>query len=76
MIWTQIEKAWPRFRVDAKLRWNKLSEQQLDAIAGRRAVLAGRIGDAYALSPEDAEKELTRWQDSLTEDPSLQGRQR
>jgi len=65
MIWDRIEGDWKRFKVNAKQRWDKLSEQQLDAVAGRRAVLAGRIRDTYALSMEDTERQLAAWQASL-----------
>ena len=73
MNWARIEKDWPRFKVDAKRRWDKLTEQQLNAIGGRRAVLAGRIRDAYAISPEDTEKQLVDWQDRLASDLARQG---
>jgi uncharacterized protein YjbJ (UPF0337 family) len=63
--WDRIEHNWNRFKVSAKQRWDKLSEQQLNAIAGRRAVLAARVRDAYAISTEDAEKQLSDWQASL-----------
>jgi uncharacterized protein YjbJ (UPF0337 family) len=63
--WDHIEREWNRFKVSAKQRWDKLTEQQLNAIAGRRAVLVGRIRDAYAISTEDAERQLCDWQARL-----------
>ncbi len=65
MNWDRIERDWNRFKVSAKQRWGKLTEQQLDAIAGRRPLLAGRIRDAYAITREDAERELSDWQARL-----------
>lgn len=65
MNWDRIERDWNRFKVSAKQRWDKLTEQQLNAIAGRRPLLAGRIRDAYALSTEDVEKQLFDWQAGL-----------
>ena len=62
MNWDRIEKNWQRFKVDAKHRWDKLSEQQLDAIAGRRTVLAGRIQETYGMTREDTERQLADWQ--------------
>jgi len=63
--WDQIEGNWRRFKVNAKQRWDKLSEQQLDAIKGRRGVLASRIRDAYGVSTEDVERQLADWQAQL-----------
>ena len=60
--WDRIEKNWRRFKVAAKQRWDKLSEQQLDAIAGRRGVLAGRIQETYGMTREDTERQLADWQ--------------
>jgi len=65
MHWDRIEHDWKRFRVSAKRHWGKLTEQQLEAIAGRRALLVGRIQDAYALSKDDAERQLVDWQTQL-----------
>lgn len=70
--WARIEQEWSRYKVDAKRRWDKLGEQQLNAIAGRRALLASRIRDTYGLSAAEAEKELTDWQDLLSRHASQQ----
>ena len=66
MNWDQIERDWNRFRVSAKLRWAKIQEEQLHAVAGRRALLARRIRDAYAISDEEAERQLADWQARLS----------
>ena len=65
MNWEDIEANWSRFRVRAKERWNKLSEAQLSAIAGRRGHLAARIGELHQLPKEEAERQLADWQAGL-----------
>ena len=72
-MWARIEREWPRFKVDVKVRWNKLTEQQLDAIAGRRGLLVRRIADAYDVSPLDAEQQLVLWQDGLAQGAAKPG---
>jgi uncharacterized protein YjbJ (UPF0337 family) len=62
MDWTLIQGNWSRFKVSAKQNWGKLTEAQLEAIAGRRELLARRIQDAYGMSQQEAEKQLTYWQ--------------
>lgn len=69
MTWERIEQDWKRYKVSAKLRWDKLGEAQLNAIAGRRALLAGRIRDVYALSADEAELQLRDWQAQFTDEP-------
>lgn len=69
MNWNQIERNWTRFRVSVKQRWGKLTEEQIDAIAGRRALLVARIRDAYAVSMDDADKQLVAWQEGHRREP-------
>jgi hypothetical protein len=65
MDWTQIETDWMRFKHAAKRRWDRLGEQQLNAIGGRRNVLAARIRDAYGISDAESEREVAEWQAGL-----------
>jgi uncharacterized protein YjbJ (UPF0337 family) len=63
--WGDIQADWNQFKAQAKRRWDRIGEQQLHAIGGRRALLAARIKEDYGLSNEDTEKQLTDWQLSL-----------
>lgn len=71
MTWDRVQADWSRFKVNAKQRWDKLTEQQLNAIAGRRAILTRRIGDTYSLSMEEAERQVAEWHASLPMLPLL-----
>jgi len=66
MDWNRIEADWQRFKHAAKRRWDRLGEQQLNAIGGRRQVLAARIRDAYGISEAESEREVAAWQAELT----------
>ena len=66
MDWQRIEADWQRFKHAAKRRWDRLGEQQLNAIGGRRDVLAARIRDAYGISAAESEREVAAWQEELT----------
>jgi uncharacterized protein YjbJ (UPF0337 family) len=63
--WAAIQADWNQFKAHAKRRWDRIGEQQLHAIGGRRPLLAARIKEAYGLSNEDTEKQLSDWQSSL-----------
>jgi uncharacterized protein YjbJ (UPF0337 family) len=65
MIWDRIEADWKRFKHHARRRWDRLGENQLEAIRGRRHLLAARIRDVYGISTEQAERELADWQARL-----------
>lgn len=62
MDWDRIEGNWQHFKGNARRHWAKLSEGELEAIAGNRELLAGKIREAYGVSKEIAEKQLAEWQ--------------
>ena len=67
MNWERIEVNWKHFKINARRRWVKLSDEQLNAIAGKRDQLAGKIREVYGISEEIAEKQLTAWQHAQRE---------
>lgn len=62
MNWTQIEGNWKQLKDKVKQQWGKLTDDQLDVIAGKREHLAGKIQEAYGVSLEEAEQQLAEWQ--------------
>jgi uncharacterized protein YjbJ (UPF0337 family) len=67
MNWDRIEGDWKQFKGNVKQQWGKLTDDQLDVIAGKREQLAGRIQEAYGISKDEAEKQLSSWQDRQKE---------
>ena len=65
MNWDRIEGNWKQFKGNAKEQWGKLTDDQLDVIAGKRDHLVGKIQETYGISKEVAEKQLTDWQDRI-----------
>ena len=62
MNWDRIEGNWKQFKGNAKQQWSKLTDDQLDVIAGRRETLAGKIQEAYGVTKDAAEQQLADWQ--------------
>ena len=62
MNWDGIEGNWKQFKGNVKAQWGKLTDDQLDVIAGKRDVLAGKIQETYGLSKDITEKQLAEWQ--------------
>jgi uncharacterized protein YjbJ (UPF0337 family) len=58
MNWDQIEGNWKQIKGQAKERWGKLTDDDLDVIAGKRDQLAGKLQKAYGYGKERAEEEL------------------
>ena len=62
MNWEQIEGHWKQAVGKAKEQWGKLTDDDLDVVAGRRDQLAGLIEKRYGLAKDEAEKQLAAWQ--------------
>ena len=62
MNWDRIEGQWKQVAGRAKEQWGKLTDDDLDVVAGRREQLAGKIQEHYGVAKEDAEKQIGEWQ--------------
>src|SRR6185369_7223093 len=67
MNWDRIEGNWKQFKGSAKEKWGKLTDDQLDVIAGKRDSLLGRIQETYGITKEETEKQLSEWQKLMRE---------
>jgi uncharacterized protein YjbJ (UPF0337 family) len=64
MNWDRIVADWGRFKGFIRLHWPKITDEQLDAIAGERGQLVEIIQTAYGMSREQVEQQLSNWQAS------------
>jgi uncharacterized protein YjbJ (UPF0337 family) len=65
MNWDRIEGNWKQVKGNVKVQWCKLTDDQLDVIAGKRDSLVGRIQETYGLSRDETEKQLVDWQQRM-----------
>lgn len=63
MNWDIVAGNWKQFQGKVKTQWGKLTDDQLDQIAGKRTELAGRIQEAYGISKDEAEKQIKDFED-------------
>jgi len=61
MNWRQVENQWQQFRNFAKRHWHKLSDDDLNGIAGRRAALVETLERRYNMSLSEAERCVDQW---------------
>ena len=64
MNWARIEGNWKQLKGQTKEQWGKLTNDQLDVIAGKRDQLAGTIQESYGITKDEAEKQIDIWQKS------------
>jgi uncharacterized protein YjbJ (UPF0337 family) len=62
MNWDRIEGNWKQFKGNAKQQWGKLTDDQLDVIAGKREQLSGKVQEAYGITKEATEQQINDWQ--------------
>jgi uncharacterized protein YjbJ (UPF0337 family) len=65
MNWDQIEGNWKQFKGTVREKWGKLTDDDVDVIAGKRDILLGKIQERHGIARDVAEKELKAWEDSL-----------
>jgi uncharacterized protein YjbJ (UPF0337 family) len=58
MNWHVIEGNWKQFKGKVQQHWGRLTDDQLDVIAGKRDLLAGKIQEAYGVTLDEAEKQI------------------
>ena len=62
MNWDRIEGNWKTLKGQVQQNWGKLTNDDLDVIAGQREELVGRIQNAYGLARDEAERQVTEWE--------------
>ena len=62
MDWNRVEGNWKQFKGKVKEQWGKLTDDDLDVIAGRRDQLLGRIQQRHGLARDEADREVQAWE--------------
>ena len=68
MNWDQIESNWQQLKSNIQQQWNKLTDDDLDAMDGKREGLSGKIQETYGINKVEADHQLDNWQ-STQNDP-------
>lgn len=67
MNWDRIEGNWKQLTGQAKEQWGKLTNDDIDVVAGRREQLSGKIQERYGVAKDEAEKQIAAWQAKATD---------
>jgi len=65
MNWDQLHGKWKQYKGSAKVRWGKLTDDDLDVIDGSRQQLIGKLQEYYGITKEAAEKQAEEFVDTL-----------
>jgi len=61
-IWEKFKGSWTQTKGAVKEQWGKLTDDDLDKIAGKRDQLVGKIQNSYGIGKDEAEKQLNDWE--------------
>jgi uncharacterized protein YjbJ (UPF0337 family) len=57
MNWDQVEGKWKQLGGKVREKWGKLTDDDLQVIAGTRDQLVGRLQERYGIAKEEAQKQ-------------------
>ena len=63
MNWDRVAGNWMQFKGKVMEQWGRLTDDQLDIIGGKREQLAGRVQEVYAISRDEAERQVRDFED-------------
>jgi uncharacterized protein YjbJ (UPF0337 family) len=66
MDWNRVEGNWKQVKGKVKEHWGKLTDDDLDVIAGKRDQLEGKIQERYAKAKDDVRKDIDTWYENQT----------
>ena len=58
----RIKGNWKQFKGKVQEQWGKLTDDDLDVIAGKRDQLLGRIQERHGITKDEAEKQIKDWE--------------
>ena len=61
MNWDRVEGNWKQLKGKAREKWGKLTDNDLEAIGGKKDQLIGRIQERYGISKDEAQKQADEW---------------
>lgn len=65
MNWDQVKGNWKQAKGKAKVKWGKLTDNDLEVAEGNRDQLVGKIQERYGYAREEAEREADEFARSL-----------
>ncbi|MFN0298720.1 MAG: CsbD family protein [Burkholderiales bacterium] len=62
MNWDRVEGNWKQLKGKVTEQWGKLTDDDLDVVAGKRDQLVGRIQNSYGCERDEAERQVKEWE--------------
>ncbi|MCA1766211.1 MAG: CsbD family protein [Desulfobulbaceae bacterium] len=62
MNWDEIKGKWQQAKGNVRVQWGKLTDDDLEVIAGNRDKLVGKIQERYGIAKEEAEEQVKKYE--------------
>jgi uncharacterized protein YjbJ (UPF0337 family) len=69
----QFEGKWKQLRGTVKQQWGKLTDDDLNIIAGNREKLIGKLQERYGYAQEEAKRRADEWFKTMHQEPEYAG---
>jgi len=64
MNWDQVAGKWKEFKGQAREKWGKITDDEMERLKGKRDQLAGMIQERYGVAIEEAERQVDDFEKS------------
>ncbi len=61
MDWNRVEGNWKQVKGKIKEQWGRLTDDDLDVIAGKRDQLEGKIQERYGIEKDRVRRDVDDW---------------
>ena len=72
MNWYRIEGNWKQLKGKVREQWARLTDDEFEKIAGKRAKLSGSLQESYGIARDEAEKQINAFQAKCESDKWIQ----
>ena len=72
MNWDRIEGNWKQLKGKVREQWGRLTDDELDKIAGHRDTLVGSLQNSYGIAKDEAEKQIKEFEARCERDKWVQ----
>jgi len=69
----QLQGKWKQLRGSVKQQWGKLTDDDLNVIAGKRDMLIGKLQERYGYAREEAQRRADEWLKTAHEEHEYAG---
>ena len=64
-FWDRVAGKWHQWKGDVRTKWGRLTDDDLEQVAGHREKLAGKIQERYGMAKDEVNRQLDEWERSF-----------